>query len=79
MILCPGYLGYCPRNKSKDEYLKNSSNLLQAFKEYISPKRAPLHQRYLLLKKHGGQFYILFFLLPFLLFPFKYILVKYFK
>ena len=74
VILCSNYLGTCSRNLSQDNYLENSKNLFEAYKKSISIKQYPLKSRLIIMKNHGGSFYLIFFIMSFLYLPFKYIL-----
>jgi len=79
IILCANYLGTCLGNSSKDKYLQEAKNLFDAFKKSINVKHSPLKSRLILLKKHGGFFFPIFFMMSFLYFPLKYFVKKYLR
>ena len=72
VILAPTHIGVCDRNQVMDNYLIQCRSLSEGYKTLLSEKKEPLRQRFIYYKKHGGNFWILLFIAPYLSLLFKY-------
>lgn len=76
VLLAAGYLGCCSRNEYQDNFISSSTSLVECYSQLFGIKKQPLTQRLQYYKNHGGFFWVLLFLAPYITLPLKYCLVK---
>lgn len=75
-ILAAGYFGFCDRNESQDNFISSSTSLVNCYCRLLNLKKEPLKQRAQYYKNHGGFFWVLLFLVPYITLPIKYYQAK---
>lgn len=76
ILLTSGHIGYCERNDCKDNFITESCSLFDCYKKLLSIKHQPFYQRFYYFKDHGGIFWFVLFLAPYISLIFRYFLSK---
>lgn len=76
VLLISGYVGECNRNDEKGSSSESGVSLLERWRRLVSTKEQPPKQRAKYYKEHGGPFWLLYFLLPYITLIFKHVFYK---
>lgn len=76
MFVAPGFLGICENNDKKNTYHDNSLPIFKRLKIFFSRKGLPMRSWFILTKRHGGPFFFVYFLWPYIVNIFKFLVKK---
>jgi GT2 family glycosyltransferase len=68
ILIAPGFFGYCDAICFRSFDLNSNNSLITLIKNTFHKKNDPIIERFIFYKRHGGLFWFIFFILPYIFF-----------